>query len=172
VLARREGTRERTGLVLATAGAEVAAVPGEGEEPGPALDLSLEATLQAVEPLATRSPDRRFAVDLVGTMAGYAWGLAGAEAITVRQGERIEIAMRNLSLMAHPMHLHGHRFQVIGIDGLHYAGAVRDTVLVPPRSVVTIAFDADNPGKWAFHCHHLYHMAAGMMATVSYDGLG
>jgi FtsP/CotA-like multicopper oxidase with cupredoxin domain len=75
-------------------------------------------------------------------------------------------------MMAHPMHLHGHRFQVVGIDGMRYAGPVRDTVLVPPRATVTIAFDADNPGRWAFHCHHLYHMVAGMMGTVSYDGLG
>jgi FtsP/CotA-like multicopper oxidase with cupredoxin domain len=90
--------------------------------------------------------------------------------LTVRQGERIEIAMRNMSMMTHPMHLHGHRFQVVSIDGRRFEGAVRDTVAVPHMAEVIVAFDADNPGKWAFHCHHLYHMAAGMMDFVTYDG--
>jgi FtsP/CotA-like multicopper oxidase with cupredoxin domain len=66
------------------------------------------------------------------------------------------------------MHLHGHHFQVIGIGGTRLEGAVRDTVLVPASGRVTIAFDADNPGKWALHCHHLSHMAGGMMTTVEY----
>jgi FtsP/CotA-like multicopper oxidase with cupredoxin domain len=41
-------------------------------------------------------------------------------------------------------------------------------VLVPPKSTVIIAFDAENPGSWAFHCHHLYHMNAGMMGVIGY----
>ena len=49
-------------------------------------------------------------------------------------------------------------------------GAVRDTVLVPPMQTVPFAVDANNPAKaWAFHCHHLYHMASGMMSTISYE---
>ena len=87
----------------------------------------------------------------------------------VKSGERVEIAMLNMSMMTHPMHLHGHHFQVVGINGKPVRGAVRDTVVVPPMSTVTIAFDANNPGRWAFHCHHLYHMAAGMMAFVAYN---
>jgi FtsP/CotA-like multicopper oxidase with cupredoxin domain len=66
------------------------------------------------------------------------------------------------------MHLHGHHFQVVAINGRRFAGALRDTVLVPSGGSVTVAFDAANPGKWALHCHHLYHMAAGMMTTVEY----
>jgi FtsP/CotA-like multicopper oxidase with cupredoxin domain len=80
--------------------------------------------------------------------------------------------MHNLSMMTHPMHLHGHHFQVVGIDGKPLQGAVRDTVAVPPMASVTIAFDAANLGMWAFHCHHLYHMATGMMAFVAYEGVG
>jgi FtsP/CotA-like multicopper oxidase with cupredoxin domain len=72
--------------------------------------------------------------------------------------------------MAHPMHLHGHYFQVVDINGTRVAGAVRDTVLVPPGETVTIRFDADNPGTWALHCHHLYHMNAGMMGAIAYTG--
>ena len=63
----------------------------------------------------------------------------------------------------------------IGIDadvnGAALAGAVRDTVLAPPMGSVTIAFDANNPGRWAFHCHNLYHMVTGMMTEVRYPGI-
>ncbi len=79
--------------------------------------------------------------------------------------------MRNHSMMTHPMHLHGHHFQIVAINGQEISGAVRDTVFLPPMTSVAFAFDAVNPGKaWAFHCHHLYHMATGMMATVGYEG--
>lgn len=71
--------------------------------------------------------------------------------------------------MSHPIHLHGHSFQVVAINNERFAGAVRDTVLVPARGRVTIAFDADNPGHWALHCHNLYHMANGMMTSVRYE---
>jgi hypothetical protein len=60
-------------------------------------------------------------------------------------------------MMAHPMHLHGHAFQVVAINGNPLAGAVRDTVLVPPMGSVTIAFDTDNPGRWAFPAKSLPH---------------
>jgi FtsP/CotA-like multicopper oxidase with cupredoxin domain len=76
--------------------------------------------------------------------------------------------MHNMTGMSHPMHLHGHYFRVVGIDGQRINGALRDTVLVPPGTAVTIQFDADNPGTWAFHCHHLYHMNAGMMGAIAY----
>ena len=76
----------------------------------------------------------------------------------------------NETMMPHPMHLHGHAFQVVALDGRPIAGAVRDTVLVPPKGNVRFAFDADNPGRWGFHCHNLYHMATGMITEFRYDG--
>jgi FtsP/CotA-like multicopper oxidase with cupredoxin domain len=82
----------------------------------------------------------------------------------------VEIVLVNRTSMGHPMHLHGHDFQVVEIDGQKIAGAVRDTVEVPPGSTVKIAFDANNPGVWAFHCHILYHMATGMFTVVKYEG--
>ncbi len=172
ILALREGAPQRTGIVIATAGATVSKVAPVGEAKGPVLDFAHEAGLRAIAPLADRPADVRYAVDLTGGMAGYSWAMPGSEAIRVKQGQRIEIDMRNASMMAHPMHLHGHHFQVVGLDGgPRFSGAVRDTVLVPPGRTVTIAIDADNPGRWAFHCHHLYHMASGMMATFAYEGV-
>ena len=89
--------------------------------------------------------------------------------LKVRLGQRVVIEMRNMTMMAHPMHLHGHHFQVIGLNGRALRGAVRDTVLVPPQGSVTIAFDADNAGRWFFHCHNLFHRDVGMQTEVTYE---
>ena len=109
-------------------------------------------------------------------MAPYAWSLNGeywpnVTPLMIAHGQRVAIEMVNHTMMAHPMHLHGHAFQVVAINGAQLAGAVRDTVLVPPMGSVTIAFDADNPGRWAFHCHNLYHMMTGMMTEVRYPAI-
>jgi FtsP/CotA-like multicopper oxidase with cupredoxin domain len=104
-------------------------------------------------------------------MQGYLWSINNVAwtkdvpPLMVSEGERVELAITNQTMMAHPMHLHGHSFQVVAIDG----NRLRDTVLVPPKTTVTVAFDADNPGWWAFHCHLLYHQDAGMFQTVLYQ---
>jgi FtsP/CotA-like multicopper oxidase with cupredoxin domain len=168
VLALREGAPERTGIVLKSSGARVAKIAAIGLDNGPVLDLALESMLEAAAPLVVRASDRSFLMSLAGDMAAYRWALATDAPIEAVSGERVEITMTNASMMAHPMHLHGHHFQVVAIDGKRLSGAVRDTVLVPPSKSVTIAVDANNPGQWAFHCHHLYHMATGMMSTFGY----
>jgi FtsP/CotA-like multicopper oxidase with cupredoxin domain len=109
-------------------------------------------------------------------MANYSWTINGAaypnnNSLNVKEGERVEIVMRNDTGMSHPMHLHGHDVQVIEIDGKKLNGAVRDTLIVPPKSTIKVIFDANNPGVWAFHCHILYHLAAGMFTVLKYDGV-
>ena len=169
ILALREGAPERTGIVLKPSGKHVAKIPVVGKYKGPVLDLSFESRLRASKPLAARNPERRYDVALTGGMAGYAWGMAPDKSVAAMKGDRIELRLLNQTMMAHPVHLHGHRFQVVAIgDGQRFSGAVRDTVLLPPNANITVAVDADNPGQWAFHCHHLYHMAAGMMTTFGY----
>lgn len=168
ILALREGAPQRTGFVLKPTGANVQKLSVGGADAGPVLDLTLEASLQASSPLATRPADKQFSLALVGDMAAYKWGLEASPPMLVDQGDRVEITMTNNTMMAHPMHLHGHHFQVVAIDGQRFPGAVRDTVLMPPMRSLTFAVDAANPGQWAFHCHHLYHMAAGMMSTFAY----
>ncbi|WP_235375794.1 multicopper oxidase family protein [Burkholderia thailandensis] len=169
ILALREGSRERAGIVLQAGGARISKLAATGGVQGPVLDLALESRLRAIAPLSSRQADRKFDMALTGDMAAYRWGLEIRPHLAVKRGERVEVTMRNTSMMAHPMHLHGHHFQVVAIEGRRFAGAVRDTVLVPPQRSVTIAVDADNPGQWAFHCHHLYHMARGMMTTFTYN---
>jgi len=174
VLAVLEGTARQTGIVLAANGATVSRISDMAPQPSPALTLDLERRLRAVAPLAPRKPDRVHTLDLTGEMASYVWSINNVAwtkdtpPLPIANGERVELVMANKTPMPHPMHLHGHQFQVVEIDGQRLAGAVRDTVLVPPRTRVVVAFDADNPGWWAFHCHLLYHLEAGMFATFRY----
>lgn len=72
-----------------------------------------------------------------------------------------------MSMMSHPMHLHGHKFQVVDVGQGRLAGAVRDTVLVPPMGMVTVALDAGEAASWMLHCHHMAHLATGMMTELS-----
>lgn len=174
VFAQLEGSRRRTGIVLAAPGAVIGTQSDVAPSDAPPVDMSLEKGLRAVAPLADRPADVAFTMTLGGLMVPYVWSInerlwPDADRPVVRQGQRVVIEMRNPSMMAHPMHLHGHHFQVIGIDGAPFAGAVRDTVLVPAMGSVAVAFDADNPGRWPLHCHNLYHMLTGMMTEVVYD---
>ncbi|MFZ3327842.1 MAG: multicopper oxidase family protein [Methylocella sp.] len=175
VLAVLEGERRRTGIVLLAGKGHVRRISGLASAAPPALSLSLERYLRAAEPLAGRKADRTHVLNLTGVMQGYQWSInnvAWSKAVPpliVTEGERVELVLTNQTKMPHPMHLHGHSFQVVAIDGKRFAGAMRDTVLVPPKTTVTVAFDAGNPGWWAFHCHLLYHQHAGMFQTVRYD---
>lgn len=96
----------------------------------------------------------------VWTIDGATWGKHGPIAAT--QGERVEQTFHNMSMMAHPMHLHGHAFQVVVLNYRRFAGTRRDTVYVPPMSMVTVALDAVEPASWMLHCHHMRHLETGM----------
>jgi len=174
VLAQVEGLKQRTGFILASPGAAVSKVADVARSAAPPVDLSLEAKLGASNPLRRRAADVVVTMALTGSMAPYRWGIndqlwPNVDPPVIREGQRVVLEMQNRTMMAHPMHLHGHHFQVIGLGGTEIAGAVRDTVLVPAMGSVRVAFDADNPGRWAFHCHNLYHMATGMMTEIVYD---
>jgi FtsP/CotA-like multicopper oxidase with cupredoxin domain len=174
VLAVLEGDRKQTGVILAAGNAPVAQIPDLANTPSAALTLDLERRLRALRPLTPRKADRVYTINLTGDMAKYIWSLnnvawtPSVPALPIAKGERVELVMVNRTGMPHPMHLHGHEFQVVEIDGKRFSGAVRDTVLVPPGRRVVVAFDANNPGLWAFHCHLLYHLDAGMFTTFRY----
>lgn len=170
VLALREGAKEQTGIILATRDAAVGKIGTTASQAGPVLDLGLEQRLRARTPLAARSPDHEYAMALAGDMAAYSWGIDTTAPLNVSKDKRVRLTMRNMSMMAHPMHLHGHHFQVVGINGRQFGGAVRDTILLTPMAEVVVEFDTLNPGRWPLHCHHLYHMATGMMTYITYDG--
>ncbi|WP_454624244.1 multicopper oxidase family protein [Bradyrhizobium cenepequi] len=175
ILARLEGTGRQTGIILATTAAQIPRI-AHSTQAAPPLDNSMEAGLTAAEPLRERPTDIVHTIALGGEMKPYAWSMNGEHwphvtPLMLDQGQRVEIDLVNRTMMAHPIHLHGHAFQVSAIDGQPIRGAVRDTVLVMPKRRVRIAFDANNPGRWAFHCHNLYHMVSGMMTEVRYQGI-
>lgn len=174
ILALREGARERTGLILATRGAEVRRIDAVAEAEAPAFDIDLaqEARLVARSPLPDRPVDRRQTVMLGGSMQPYVWTIDNAvwgrhRPIIARSGERVVLSLHNMSMMGHPMHLHGHVFQVVGLNRRALAGALRDTVYVPPMSMVDLALDAGEVARWMLHCHHMPHLATGMMTEFT-----
>ncbi len=174
VLAQLEGERSRTGVILVAGAASISRIPDAADAPSPALTLDLERTLRAKKPLAPRKADRVHTLNLTGEMAGYVWSINNVAwnkdtpPLAVAEGERVELVFVNQTPMPHPMHLHGHEFQVVEIDGERFSGALRDTILVTPGRRVVVAFDANNPGWWALHCHLLYHLDAGMFTTIKY----
>lgn len=106
---------------------------------------------------------------------GMAWAINGVAAtghvmdplLTLARGRSYVLALSNDTAWHHPIHLHGHSFRVIGRNGAPTRYREwRDTVLLPPRERAEIAFVADNPGDWMFHCHVLEHQAAGMMGVI------
>lgn len=176
VLAQLEGGRQQTGIVLATTGAPVRKIADDSTRLTPPVDHSLENRLSATDPLRERPADIVQTITLGGAMEPYAWSMNGEywphiTPLMLTKGQRVQIDLVNQTMMAHPIHLHGHPFQVVAIDGRPIRGAVRDTVLVMPKGRVRIAFDANNPGRWAFHCHNLYHMVSGMMTEFRYEGI-
>ncbi|MDP2739720.1 MAG: multicopper oxidase family protein [Pseudorhodobacter sp.] len=174
ILALREGARERTGLILATQGADVRRLDAMAETEAPAFDTDLaqESRLIARDALPQRPVDRSHMLMLGGSMQPYVWTINGAvwgqhQPITARSGERVVLSFHNMSMMGHPMHLHGHVFQVVGVNGRRVAGALRDTVYVPPMSMVDVALDAGEAARWMLHCHHMPHLATGMMTEFA-----
>ena len=118
-----------------------------------------------------RSPSRTVEIHLTGNMERFMWSFdgvrmsEGAEPIRFERNERVRVKLVNDSMMAHPIHLHGHFFEVVnGHAGAH---PLKHTVNVLPGGFVRFDLTADAPGDWAFHCHLLYHMHAGMMRVVS-----
>ena len=174
VLALLQGENKQTGIILRAGSAPIARIPDTASTASPALTLDLERRLRALQPLKPRKANRTHTLNLTGAMGGYRWSLNNVvwnkdvPPLPLAKGERVELIFINQTRMPHPMHLHGHEFQVVEIDGKRFPGAVRDTVLVPPGRRVVVAFDANNPGLWALHCHLLYHLEAGMFTTLHY----
>ena len=176
ILALREGARQRTGIILATTGAEVRRIDDQAEVESSAFDLDLaqESLLRAegAFSMPPRPVDRTHMSMLGGSMQPYLWTINGQvwgnhTPLTAKSGERVHLSFHNMSMMGHPMHLHGHVFQVVNVNGRSLNGAIRDTVYVPPMSMVTVALDAGEAARWMLHCHHMPHLSTGMMTEFA-----
>ena len=121
--------------------------------------------------LGAAEPNLHLPVVLGGDMAKYVWTINGevyskTDPLHVRQGQRPTMTFDNPTMMYHPMHLHGHTFQVLKADGT--PGARKDTVIVLPKQKINAVVVADNPGLWMLHCHNTYHAYAGMQTRLDY----
>jgi len=118
-----------------------------------------------------RAPDRALQIHLTGNMERYMWAFDGEKLSEVKapipflEGERVRVTLVNDTMMGHPIHLHGHYFELVTGHG-DYAPR-KHTVMVQPGGTATFDLTADAVGDWAFHCHMLYHMHAGMMQVVT-----
>ena len=121
---------------------------------------------------------RTIPLHLTGDMMRYIWTINGKTVneetkILVKRGEVVRFEIINDTMMAHPMHLHGHFFRLIMNPAAPAKDApLKHTVDVPPMSRRTIEFLANEEKDWFFHCHVLYHMHSGMARVVSYDDQG
>ncbi|POH72483.1 multicopper oxidase family protein [Arthrobacter glacialis] len=171
VLALAEGKAQMTyGLITTGSGT----APGKDALPKTLSGNVVHGGQLTADPsvnLPSKSPDRTHELRLTGGMANYDWGINGQrfdmtkpfeKAFDLKIGERVEVKFINDTEMWHPMHIHGHTFQI------GTTGARKDTVIVRPKETVTVYFDADNPGQWLFHCHNAYHAERGMMGVFSY----
>lgn len=116
-------------------------------------------------------PVKKILLNLTGNMQRYIWSMNGlplseTDNIKIEKGSVTRITLNNLTMMHHPMHLHGHFFRVLNKNGEY--SPLKHTVNVPPMQQVTIEFEGTEYGDWFFHCHVLYHMMGGMARVYSY----
>ena len=130
--------------------------------------------LQSSEPTNydADAPVKEVLLNLTGNMNRYVWSMNGVpisetDKINVEEGGVTRLRLNNLTMMHHPMHLHGHFFRVINKNGTR--SPLKHTVNVPPMNEVVIEFYGNEYGDWFFHCHVLYHMMGGMARVFSYD---
>ncbi len=129
--------------------------------------------LRALAPNPQRPPTREMEIHLTGNMERYMWSFDGRKYSSVTDqpirfayDERVRVKLVNDTMMAHPIHLHGHFMELVNGAG---AGEqpLKHTIIVQPGGSATFDLTANEPGDWAFHCHLLYHMHAGMFQVVT-----
>jgi CopA family copper-resistance protein len=147
------------------------------DEPGIGLEdvdhrVLTYADLRSLEPnYDTRPPERELEIHLTSNMHRYMWSFDGVkfsevtESIRLNEGERVRFMLVNDTMMPHPIHLHGMFFELENGGGNHRPR--KHTVIVKPGDKVAFDVSSEHVGDWAFHCHLLFHMHAGMMNVVS-----
>ncbi len=172
LVAMPEGKKAQPGRALLSTGAgsapDVNFAPPELNRRVGTVDMF---TATPAASFGSTKSDADLALELTGSMTNFDWGLNGkpypkSPTLSIKQGQRGTLTFTNSTTMYHPMHLHGHTFQVIKADGS--LGARKDTVNVLPKQKVDTLLIADNPGTWMIHCHNSYHQEAGMMTALNY----
>ncbi|GAB4353387.1 MAG: multicopper oxidase PcoA [Kiloniellaceae bacterium] len=175
-----------SGMDHAAMGHAMPAAPGTAQDPfyAPGSGLMPKAAnggkflsyadLKAQKPLyEVREPTREIEIRLTGNMERYFWSIndkkySEAEPIRLTYGERVRFKFVNETMMTHPMHLHG--MWTILDNGNGKWNPVKHVVSIAPGTTVLAEVEVDAPGRWAFHCHLMYHMATGMFREVIIEG--
>jgi len=150
--------------------------PGLGLENAPHRVLTYRDLVSLTPNRDTRPPTRMIEIHLTGNMERFMWSFDGrkfsdgVEPVRLARDERVRVKLVNDTMMQHPIHLHGHFFELVtGNPGRH---PLKHTVNVLPGGTASFDLTADNPGDWAFHCHLLFHMHAGMFKIFTVRPLG
>jgi len=149
------------------------------DDPGPGLRHNGRRVLSYADlhtlggPIEKRDAGREIELHLTGHMERFVWSFNGqkfseAQPLRFAFGERLRIVLVNDSMMTHPIHLHGMWSEVEGQNGAFLVR--KHTVSVQPAQRLSYLVTADAPGRWAYHCHLLYHMEAGMFREVVVEG--
>jgi FtsP/CotA-like multicopper oxidase with cupredoxin domain len=149
---------------------------GFDDDPGPVNTINDYYLMEGIDDGHVRpvdSIDRVFRMNLSGGMMGSPyWTINGkvypeSDDIVIKPGERVRLEYFNHSMAPHPMHLHGHFFEVAGTGRKTGTRVRKDTIIVPAMmGRAAVEFVADNPGVWIHHCHNLYHLAGGMANLI------
>jgi FtsP/CotA-like multicopper oxidase with cupredoxin domain len=173
ILAQVEGLKNQTGLILSTTtNPTLKTINDFAKNDTPAFNYNQDIRLHSLEQIPQQEKPVKLNVVLSGNMQKYIWQINGqtwpnVKPLTVKQGQHVQMTISNKSPMEHPMHLHGYTFKIVNINGKKVNGSMNDTVMVLPNTQVTVEFIAKYPGKWALHCHMLYHMEAGMFTYLN-----
>ncbi|WP_456238051.1 copper resistance system multicopper oxidase [Nitrogeniibacter aestuarii] len=143
--------------------------PGVGLRGNGRKVLTLDQLSTVGGPMDDRGPGREIELHLTGNMERYTWsfdGLAfgGSTPVTFKHGERLRVILHNDTMMTHPMHMHGMWSELESPDGRFLVR--RHTIPVQPAQRISFLVTADAPGRWAWHCHLMFHMHAGMFREV------
>ena len=175
IIAQAVGTNQSTGLILTSNNVEDPVVRLDDIPDAKEISNDIEMLLHPLDPLTERPVDRKLRLELNGNKKTYKWSINNKPwlqcgPLRVKEGERVELVVHNKTNTAHPIHLHGHTFQVIGINNQLFQGPMRDTLLVMPGQIITVHFDANNPGVWLIDCKHIYRAWQGMATVLEYEG--
>jgi len=130
--------------------------------------------LKSLKPLKNkRKPDREIELHLTGNMERYMWSFDGKKysedkQINFNYGERLRLTFVNDTMMEHPIHLHGMWMELVNGNGIYQPR--KHTIIVKPAEKLSTEIDVDAKGKWAFHCHLMYHMDVGMFRVINVIG--
>lgn len=141
-------------------------------------ELNIAAYAKASQPFGDKKPTLEYTMNLNNEPLGgmeekftiNGKTFPNTDPIQVKKGDIVKVKLVNKGTADHPMHLHGHFFQVISKNGQPIPPLTKDTLNVKPNEEYEVVFEANNDGNWVFHCHDLHHAAGGMVTVVKYEG--